>query len=1305
MSLVEAAAALDRLLRGHHEGGAPPNVPPYAPPLATPDDGNLLPTLFPNTNSARARLCSTPTGKSLPSMILPWENLEEEQRTPFCRNFSPLPSPIPIPTPSLPALPSPQYPPHWMVTHDTWPFEEEAPQVEALSQSAKTTDELPKKNKRRRRKANRAYSESAAGCASLDEDFVPLDPEKYKTELCRSFQVHGNCRYGARCNYAHGLQELRGASRHGKYKTRNCQSYHQTGYCRYGARCSFIHDPEEGILKCSIANKEVLAALHYRPSSEEFPHTANITWRLLETPGSNVPELHFISSTPTKEYQSLENSCDKIFPSPNPLQGHINLLISSDDVFDDNGFFTCTLPLCNEVSALNSAILLEENLSLLRSLQASEEPSSKSDSSLASEREAKSFLSPLNAAVLVNHINPRSSTECSLVFPIESPDASPVAISPVEKVVIEELSSEGEAPEEVSTKQLEYPAEIYFQDIKDFDVVQAILREAPLYSATVWSDGADKWQMNSENQAVAHSEQSVKDKNLITSKVEIIQATKKSAHNKAKGEYYSGKRRTKNLFRRRRKAERRLEFEGNENVGFIETNKDQTQNDNVFSGDSENEGEEIEVSTGAAGADGDDWSEKSSLHLADLLRSLRLREGSNQLLPWSKPGRRCSSDGSSAGPLSVKEARSTPSSPASPRQHDMTKYKTELCRSFQYNGYCSYGDACLYAHGQIDLRSYPKHPMYRTKQCFSFHNKGFCLYGSRCQFLHDLELSNDLFQVRFHSYNLLCLPFCVSHRCNYAHGLQELRGASRHGKYKTRNCQSYHQTGYCRYGARCSFIHDPEEGILKCSIANKEVLAALHYRPSSEEFPHTANITWRLLETPGSNVPELHFISSTPTKEYQSLQHSCDEILPSPNPLQGHINLLISSDDVFDDNGFFTCTLPLCNEVSALNSAILLEENLSLLRSLQASEEPSSKSDSSLASEREAKSFLSPLNAAVLVNHINPRNSTECSLVFPIESPDASPLAISPVEKVVIEELSSEGEAPEEVSTKQLEYPAEIYFQDIKDFDVVQAILREAPLYSATVWSDGADKWQMNSENQAVAHSEQSVKDKNLITSKVEIIQATKKSAHNKAKGEYYSGKRRMKNLFRRRRKAERRLEFEGNENVGFIETSKDQTQNDNVFSGDSENEGEEIEVSTGAAGADGDDWSEKSSLHLADLLRSLRLREGSNQLLPWSKPGRRCSSDGSSAGPLSVKEARSTPSSPASPRQHDMTKYKTELCRSFQYNGYCSYGDACLYAHGQIDLRSYPKHPMYRTKQCFSFHNKGFCLYGSRCQFLHDLE
>ena len=35
---------------------------------------------------------------------------------------------------------------------------------------------------------------------------------KYKTSICRHFETTGTCHLGDRCNYAHGIQELRGTN-------------------------------------------------------------------------------------------------------------------------------------------------------------------------------------------------------------------------------------------------------------------------------------------------------------------------------------------------------------------------------------------------------------------------------------------------------------------------------------------------------------------------------------------------------------------------------------------------------------------------------------------------------------------------------------------------------------------------------------------------------------------------------------------------------------------------------------------------------------------------------------------------------------------------------------------------------------------------------------------------------------------------------------------------------------------------------------------------------------------------------------
>lgn len=65
--------------------------------------------------------------------------------------------------------------------------------------------------------------------------------DRYKTELCRSWHESGACRYGSKCQFAHGTHELRPVMRHPKYKTEPCRSWVETRTCPYGRRCRFIH--------------------------------------------------------------------------------------------------------------------------------------------------------------------------------------------------------------------------------------------------------------------------------------------------------------------------------------------------------------------------------------------------------------------------------------------------------------------------------------------------------------------------------------------------------------------------------------------------------------------------------------------------------------------------------------------------------------------------------------------------------------------------------------------------------------------------------------------------------------------------------------------------------------------------------------------------------------------------------------------------------------------------------------------------------------------------------------------------------
>ena len=44
--------------------------------------------------------------------------------------------------------------------------------------------------------------------------------------------------------------------------------------------------------------------------------------------------------------------------------------------------------------------------------------------------------------------------------------------------------------------------------------------------------------------------------------------------------------------------------------------------------------------------------------------------------------------------------------------------------------------------------------------------------------------------------------------------LNNLRPPSRHPRYKTRLCKSFHSTGFCSYGNRCIFVHGLDEMVV-----------------------------------------------------------------------------------------------------------------------------------------------------------------------------------------------------------------------------------------------------------------------------------------------------------------------------------------------------------------------------------------------------------------------------------------------------------------------------------------------------------
>jgi len=115
--------------------------------------------------------------------------------------------------------------------------------------------DVPGARRRNRRRGGRVKKEDQDDKNSKRSRAEPPTGNSalYKTELCRSFSETGFCRYGNKCQFAHGIEDLRPVVRHRKYKTEKCKNFSKNGVCPYGRRCRFVHS-EDMVTLNSIRN-------------------------------------------------------------------------------------------------------------------------------------------------------------------------------------------------------------------------------------------------------------------------------------------------------------------------------------------------------------------------------------------------------------------------------------------------------------------------------------------------------------------------------------------------------------------------------------------------------------------------------------------------------------------------------------------------------------------------------------------------------------------------------------------------------------------------------------------------------------------------------------------------------------------------------------------------------------------------------------------------------------------------------------------------------------------------------------------
>ena len=121
---------------------------------------------------------------------------------------------------------------------------------------------------------------------------APTNSSRYKTELCRPFEENGTCKYGDKCQFAHGVHELRSLNRHPKYKTELCRTFHTIGFCPYGPRCHFVHKADEVEKSPPSESRSDMASTMGSAPPSPTPSLDGLNSPFVNIPTPNTPSVH-----------------------------------------------------------------------------------------------------------------------------------------------------------------------------------------------------------------------------------------------------------------------------------------------------------------------------------------------------------------------------------------------------------------------------------------------------------------------------------------------------------------------------------------------------------------------------------------------------------------------------------------------------------------------------------------------------------------------------------------------------------------------------------------------------------------------------------------------------------------------------------------------------------------------------------------------------------------------------------------------------------------------------------------------------
>ena len=179
---------------------------------------------------------------------------------------------------------------------------------------------IPKHYNNKPRKDSSNYSTSESDSMSPERKIPPQQKKKpfkgeakdfkikYKTELCKYYSINGTCKYGDKCAYAHGVENLRSkVTNTTAYRTKKCTQFFEHGYCPYGNRCQFAHQ-----LKSNILNNPYDKTMSYTKILETISKLENVgnIKKLIEKP--RLPVFENIYKEKNKKKEKTHRLLDDI---------------------------------------------------------------------------------------------------------------------------------------------------------------------------------------------------------------------------------------------------------------------------------------------------------------------------------------------------------------------------------------------------------------------------------------------------------------------------------------------------------------------------------------------------------------------------------------------------------------------------------------------------------------------------------------------------------------------------------------------------------------------------------------------------------------------------------------------------------------------------------------------------------------------------------------------------------------------------------------------------------------------------------